>query len=158
MSIVYLLATLFGVILFNEFVVYYIVLYQVGNNICKNQRSKIHWKVNANSHFKCNWPSQLNDSVKAMILADTHLLGPFKGHWLDKLRREWQMYRTFQSAITIHQPDVVFILGDIFDEGQWVDDTYFQAYVHRFQILFRTSDQIPVYSAIGNHDVGFHYR
>lgn len=108
--------------------------------------------------FQCNWPSQVNDSVKAMILADTHLLGPYKGHWLDKLRREWQMYRAFQSAITIHQPDVVFILGDIFDEGQWVDDEYFRAYLRRFQYLFRTPEHMPVYSAIGNHDVGFHYR
>lgn len=93
-----------------------------------------------------------------MILADPHLLGPLKGHWFDKLRREWQMHRTFQSAITIHQPDVVFILGDIFDEGQWVDDAYFRSYVQRFQHIFRTPDHIPVYSAIGNHDVGFHYR
>lgn len=108
-------------------------------------------------YFQCNWPSQLNDPVKAMILADTHLLGPFKGHWLDKLRREWQMHRAYQSTITIHRPDVVFILGDIFDEGQWVGDPYFRVYLQRFQHLFRTPDEIPVYSAIGNHDVGFHY-
>lgn len=25
--------------------------------------------------------------LKAIILADTHLLGEIKGHWLDKLRR-----------------------------------------------------------------------
>lgn len=108
--------------------------------------------------FQCNWPSQLNGSVKAMILADTHLLGPYKGHWLDKFRREWQMHRAFLSAIAIHQPDVVFILGDIFDEGEWVDDEYFRKYVLRFQHLFRTPEHIPVYSAVGNHDVGFHYK
>lgn len=39
------------------------------------------------------------------------MLGPFKGHWADKLRREWQMHRTFQSSITLFRPDVVFILG-----------------------------------------------
>ena len=93
-----------------------------------------------------------------MLLADTHLLGPFKGHWFDKLRREWQMRRAFQTAIWLHQPDVVFILGDIFDEGQWVDDEHFEAYVLRFYDIFRTPDNVQVFSAVGNHDVGFHYR
>lgn len=93
-----------------------------------------------------------------MLLADTHLLGPFKGHWFDKLRREWQMRRAFQSAIWLHQPDVVFILGDIFDEGQWVNDKHFEAYLLRFHDIFRTPDSVQVFSAVGNHDVGFHYR
>lgn len=46
-----------------------------------------------------------------MILADIHMLGPFKGHWADKLRREWQMHRSFQTSMTLFRPDVVFILG-----------------------------------------------
>lgn len=50
-----------------------------------------------------------------MVLADTHLLGSRNGDWLDKWRREWQMHRAFQTAITIHSPDIIFILGDIFD-------------------------------------------
>lgn len=49
-----------------------------------------------------------------MILSDTHLIGPFKGHWFDRLRREWQMYRSFQTAITLFNPEVVFILGNLF--------------------------------------------
>lgn len=101
---------------------------------------------------------RLNEPVKVMLLADTHLLGPFKGHWLDKLRREWQMRRTFQTAVWLHQPDAVFILGDIFDEGQWVNDSYFQQYLLRYHEMFRTPDHIKVYSAVGNHDIGFHYR
>lgn len=93
-----------------------------------------------------------------MLLADTHLLGPFKGHWFDKLRREWQMQRTFQTAITIHQPDIVFILGDVFDEGQWVDDEHFEKYLIRYYQLFKAPSHINVYSVVGNHDIGFHYR
>lgn len=93
-----------------------------------------------------------------MLLADTHLLGPFKGHWFDKLRREWQMRRSFQSAVWLHQPDVVFILGDVFDEGQWVNGDYFEIYLRRFHDIFRAPRHIKVYSAVGNHDIGFHYR
>lgn len=96
--------------------------------------------------------------MRALLLADTHLLGPFKGHWFDKLRREWQMRRTFQTAVSLHQPEVVFILGDVFDEGQWVDDENFDQYLLRYYQLFHTPSHIKVYSAVGNHDIGFHYR
>lgn len=45
--------------------------------------------------FRCHWPEVKTlahgDSqepvLKAMFLADTHLLGEIRGHWLDKLRR-----------------------------------------------------------------------
>lgn len=93
-----------------------------------------------------------------MILADVHMLGPHNGHWADKLRREWQMHRAFQTALTLHRPDVVFVLGDLFDEGQLVDDDQFDAYVQRFRRLFHVPPGIRLYGALGNHDVGFHYR
>lgn len=48
-----------------------------------------------------------------MVLADTHLLGSRNGHWFDKWRREWQMHRAFQTAMTLHQPEIVFILGTL---------------------------------------------
>lgn len=49
-----------------------------------------------------------------MFIADTHLLGPFRGQWFDKLRREWQMYKTFQTAVALHQPEHIFVLGEFF--------------------------------------------
>ncbi|KAK6641142.1 hypothetical protein RUM44_012851 [Polyplax serrata] len=113
---------------------------------------------------QCSWPKFKSENdevnvnlVKALVLADTHLLGPYKGHWFDKLRREWQMYRAFQTAITIHQPEVVFILGDLFDEGQWCNEAQFQEYVSRFLSLFHVPDTIKLYVVPGNHDIGFHY-
>ena len=87
-------------VVYNEFLVYYVVL------------------------LRCWWPqldpkladTAISDTgtppVKAIILADTHLLGSRLGHWFDKLRREWQMERSFQSAMLVHNPDVVFILGE----------------------------------------------
>jgi len=38
-------------------------------------------------------------------------LGPFRGHWFDKLRREWQMSTAFVRAEYLHSPDLVFFLG-----------------------------------------------
>lgn len=68
--------------------------------------------------FQCKWPKIQNEnginsdqSIQAILLADVHLLGPYRGHWFDKLKREWQMHRTFQTAMTLFKPEVVFILG-----------------------------------------------
>ncbi|XP_058447627.1 metallophosphoesterase 1 homolog [Malaya genurostris] len=125
-------------LVFNEFFVYYLVL------------------------LNCQWPTKpipINglEPVKVMLLADVHLLGPVHGHWFDKLRREWQMHRTFQSAMTLFRPEVVFILGDIFDEGNWVNQKEFEAYVDRFRKLFHTPTGTQLHSVVGNHDIGFHY-
>ena len=66
------------------------------------------------------------------------------------------MKRSFQTALQIHQPDVVFILGDLFDEGKWVtDDEEWKMYVERAEELFNSPNS-PLYVVIGNHDVGFH--
>lgn len=120
---------------------------------------------------QCSWPSLHDHSrqkkpslqkeaepLKMLLLADTHLLGPRKGHWFDKLRREWQMYRTFQTALTLHSPHVVVFLGDVFDEGQWSNDEQFDAYMDRFWELFSVPKGTKMLVVAGNHDVGFHYR
>lgn len=69
-----------SVLIFCEFFIYYLVI------------------------FQCRWPDVKRDAhtgneetpasvLKAMFLADTHLLGEIKGHWLDKLRREKEAER-----------------------------------------------------------------
>ncbi|XP_033151020.1 metallophosphoesterase 1 homolog isoform X1 [Drosophila mauritiana] len=112
---------------------------------------------------KCKWPEikrkkYVDDPLRAMILADPHLLGPHRGHWLDKLYREWHMTRAFQAASRLFQPDVVFVLGDLFDEGDMVSDKQFQEYVWRYLKMFHLPPGIPLISVAGNHDVGFHYK
>lgn len=79
--------------------------------------------------LQCSWPEinieeprSRSEPLKAMFLTDTHLLGSKDGHWFDKLRREWQMERAFQTALSHFNPDVVFLLGDLFDEGMKCSD------------------------------------
>ena len=79
--------------------------------------------------LQCSWPEinieetrRRSEPLKAMFLTDTHLLGSKDGHWFDKLRREWQMERAFQTAVAHFNPDVVFLLGDLFDEGMKCSD------------------------------------
>ncbi|XP_072114898.1 metallophosphoesterase 1 isoform X2 [Mobula birostris] len=118
--------------------------------------------------LRCRWP-QLKASaqrgqyrpfgpvLRALFLADTHLLGALRGHWLDKLRREWQMERAFQTAMWLFEPDAVFILGDLFDEGKWSSPKDFKEDVRRFQIMFRHSTNTELFVVVGNHDIGFHH-
>ncbi|EDW28853.1 GL18726 [Drosophila persimilis] len=114
---------------------------------------------------KCKWPEikrkmgkYVDDPLRAMIIADPHLLGPHRGHWLDQFYREWHMTRAFQAASRLFQPDVVFVLGDLFDEGDMVSDKQFKEYVWRYLQMFRLPPGIPLISIVGNHDVGFHYK
>ncbi|XP_061451183.1 metallophosphoesterase 1 isoform X2 [Rhineura floridana] len=139
-----LLCLIFCVFIFCEFLIYYIVIIQ------------------------CHWPQltaqtpmasqQTSDSVlKAMFLSDTHLLGKISGHWFDKLRREWQMERAFQTALWLLQPEIVFILGDVFDEGKWSSSQAWSDDVRRYQKMFRHPAYIELIVIVGNHDIGFHY-
>ncbi|XP_018899719.1 metallophosphoesterase 1 [Bemisia tabaci] len=130
-----------------EFLIYYLVLYQCSYPVLNPEFEDSSIITNGTV-----------EELRAMILADTHLLGPYRGHWFDKLRREWQMYRSFQSAVAIHNPDIIFILGDIFDEGMWTTQTEFDAYLKRFANLFNVEKPIELFVVPGNHDIGFHYR
>ncbi|XP_027776074.2 metallophosphoesterase 1 isoform X1 [Marmota flaviventris] len=127
--------------LFCEFLIYYLVI------------------------FWCRWPEvgtpapgKRGPVLKAMFLADTHLLGEITGHWLDKLRREWQMERAFQTALWLLQPEVVFILGDVFDEGKWSSSKAWEEEMARFRQMFRHPGHVQLKVVAGNHDIGFHYE
>lgn len=93
-----------------------------------------------------------------MFLTDTHLLGPRKGFWLDTVRTDWQMYIAFQTAVKLHRPEVVFVLGDLTNEGEYSSDDYFKTYVKRFYGVFAVPKNIQMFVHMGNHDIGFHYR
>lgn len=133
----WLLLFILVTVLFNEYFIYFI---KIG--------------------FTCSWMRGvgLEEEIRVIFIADTHILGERNGHWLDKLRREWQMYRSYHSAVHLLSPDAVFFLGDLMDEGQWGDWSTFARYSDRFDFLFRSSSDKPeVHVLAGNHDLGFHY-
>ena len=57
----------------------------------------------------------------------------------------------------LFKPDVVLILGDIFDEGNWVNDKGYEEYVARFKSIFSVPSSSRLYAVHGNHDINFHY-
>lgn len=106
----------------------------------------------------CNWPTKHNDNLlNLMLISDTHLLGSRNGHWFDKLRREWQMHRSFQTARHLLKPDYIVIMGDLTDEGKWCSDLEWKYYENRVHELFYTDSNTKLLIVVGNHDIGFHY-
>ncbi|KAJ8042137.1 Metallophosphoesterase 1 [Holothuria leucospilota] len=112
------------------------------------------------AQLACKWPEVASgqdvSALQVMFLADTHLLGDRLGHWFDKLRREWQMQRSFQTAVMLFQPDAVFILGDVTDEGKWENQEQFNETMARFAKMFSVPDYVELHVVAGNHDIGFH--
>ncbi|XP_071489604.1 metallophosphoesterase 1-like [Diadema antillarum] len=98
-----------------------------------------------------------SDSLRTFFIADTHLLGSRLGHWFDKLRREWQMERAFQAALTLLAPEAVFVLGDLTDEGKWASDEEFRDTAKHFWKMFRHPANVNFKVVVGNHDIGFHH-
>lgn len=151
-------------LLYCEFWIYHFVISQV------NCSSRFSTGTKYILILQCTWPEldpknedsevakSYEEPVRIMVIADTHLLGPKKGHWFDKLRREWQMQRAFQTSVNLLKPEVVFILGDILDEGFYCSPHEFEKYVHRFKNMFHVPDNVKLYMVPGNHDVGFHYE
>ncbi|KAK3515574.1 hypothetical protein QTP70_024590, partial [Hemibagrus guttatus] len=100
--------------------------------------------------------------------------------------REWQMERSFQTALLLLRPEMIFILGDVFDEGKWsstksfLDGLYlgcdkwsclwtvkkkkerepkdWEDDVRRFKQIFSHPSSTELVVLIGNHDIGFHHE
>uniref|UniRef100_A0A7E4V1M6 Metallophos domain-containing protein n=1 Tax=Panagrellus redivivus TaxID=6233 RepID=A0A7E4V1M6_PANRE len=137
--IAFIFAPLVIAFVFNEFLVYHVVI------------------------SGCSWPeshptTSAVNTTRVMIVADTHLLGKWKGHWFDKMKREWQMLRAFQAAITHLSPEAVFFLGDLFDEGAFSGIKDLETYANQFDYLFSVPKGVKLFMVPGNHDIGHHYE
>ena len=137
------IAIIIGTVVFCEFLMYYVWI----ASFCR-------WPV------KPSKESETTKCLKSMILADTHLLGNKRGHPFDKLRREWQMHRSFSTSVTIFDPSLIAILGDVLDEGLIASPEEFEDYVKRFHYVFpfTRDDDHRMVVVVGNHDIGFHDR
>ncbi|KAF0291785.1 Amidophosphoribosyltransferase [Amphibalanus amphitrite] len=109
---------------------------------------------------QCRWPDPLpgaDPGLRVMVVSDPHLLGSRHGHWFDRLRREWQMHRSYVSAVGLLRPQLVLFLGDLYDEGKWSEPAEFRETAARFERLFPVSEDMQRLVVAGNHDIGFHY-
>lgn len=94
----------------------------------------IYWSLN-----RCDWPSyepRGQNMTKVMFISDIHLRTNTFTNFVDNYIRERQMYYSYTYALTQLKPEFVFILGDILDDGERIDDNTFQFQVKRFTKLF----------------------
>uniref|UniRef100_A0A4W5L7Y9 Metallophosphoesterase 1 n=1 Tax=Hucho hucho TaxID=62062 RepID=A0A4W5L7Y9_9TELE len=148
-AVIVLFGAVCSVFIFCEYLIYYAAILQCG-------WPGIDHGAPASERSADGQPEP--EVLRAMVLSDTHLLGAVGGHWFDKLRREWQMERAFQTALALLRPEVVFILGDVLDEGKWSSPKNWEDDVCRFQKMFRHSSDTELVVLVGNHDIGFHYE
>lgn len=155
-----LLSPIILALIFNEYLIYYVKLFYHCSWPSFNDTPSSSKQQQDFAKQHNTIPSSSNSLIQLMIFSDTHLLGNLRGHPLDKLRREWQMYRSFQTAMELFQPKIIVHLGDVFDEGLIASENEFAQYFNRFQALFHVDDDSSVEKLIvvGNHDIGFHDR
>jgi len=63
------------------------------------------------------------------------------------------------NSLSTLEPELIIILGDIFDEGQWSPNDAFNRDFERFVSMFdHNPKKSRLIAVVGNHDVGFHHR
>ena len=106
-----------------------------------------------------------------LLIADPHMLGPQRRHWIDIRWSDWGIHKALAAAVWVHAPEVVVVNGDVFDEGNVASSAQFKDAAARFHRIFAVGgltqmrggdDSSHLYSpslfvASGNHDVGLGY-
>lgn len=109
--------------------------------------------------FTIDPPKESNSKpLHIMLISDPHLLGAHEGHWFERLRHDWQLYRAYQSAHFLFEPQLTFVLGDLSDYGHLHSDQQWNKTVQRFRSIFSISANRHFYALPGNRDIGFHYE
>ncbi|XP_044744381.1 metallophosphoesterase 1-like isoform X2 [Coccinella septempunctata] len=103
-------------------------------------------------------PTTNENRLKVMVLADIHLKCT-RASWQGTFNEEDQMRRCFQNAVQHLKPDLVFVLGDILDEGmQHCNLKEFNDTVQRFHDIFSVPNETEMYVVAGNVEVGYHHQ
>lgn len=137
-----LLLIILFVVIYNEYLTYYITIYTT-----------------------CSWPiistteEGRKKETRVIILTDIHLLLSSQNeYWFDKIRWEWQMYRSFQSAVSLTRPHAVFFLGDLFDGSTISSQQDLINYANHFNELFYVPKNVERHCIVGNHDIISHHK
>uniref|UniRef100_K3WEE3 Calcineurin-like phosphoesterase domain-containing protein n=1 Tax=Globisporangium ultimum (strain ATCC 200006 / CBS 805.95 / DAOM BR144) TaxID=431595 RepID=K3WEE3_GLOUD len=94
--------------------------------------------------------------LRALVVSDIHLLGKRRRSWVERAWIDWQVRMTAHSAVDVHQPDLVLVLGDQFDEGGLpTPQSDWAEYVARFQRAFASFRSLKTLYLVGNHDTAF---
>ncbi|XP_045483240.1 metallophosphoesterase 1-like [Harmonia axyridis] len=102
-------------------------------------------------------PTTNDNRLKVMLIADLHLKCK-RSNWYEIFSEEVQMERCFQHAVHQLKPDVIFILGDVLDQGMHCNLKDFDNLVQRFERMFSLPNRTKMYVVPGNRDIGYHHQ
>lgn len=88
-----------------------------------------------------------------MLVADPQLIGNNEP-WITRYDSDRNLRKSFESALTIVQPEVVIFLGDLMDLGSYASDKEFQGYLERFHDIFKIPQHVHVNYIPGDNDIG----
>lgn len=82
---------------------------------------------------------------RILFVADPQVLGESKeSRWYARYDSDRHISRNYHQAVSHVRPDVIVFLGDLIDEGSYVDDFLYEKYFRRFVDIFPEPDGVKM--------------
>lgn len=117
---------------------------------------------------KCSFPELSKnspDDIHIALIGDPQLTDKYSYKWVKKsgflvtkiieFYSDIYMRKNFQLLQLYHDPDVIFLMGDLFDSAKVLTDKEFEKEFHRYKWIFKSQNNIQQYTLSGNHDIGY---
>ncbi|CAH2351832.1 cell division control protein 1 [[Candida] railenensis] len=104
------------------------------------------------------------EDARIMLIADPQLIDahtyPGRNSLLLKLSQhtvDTYIKKSYNALMKYLEPEHIFFLGDLLDNGRESEDGYFQSQVKRFKKIFKKHESTYTFhtNVPGNHDIGF---
>jgi len=114
--------------------------------------------------FNCDFAETSPGDVRLVLVADPQLTDKYSYRhiqswpWVPLVQFYSDIYmrKNYQILQTIHKPDAVSFLGDLFDSAKVLDDEDFEEELERFHWIFeKQNSAMQVFYLSGNHDIGY---
>ncbi|KAL0583808.1 hypothetical protein ABG067_006252 [Albugo candida] len=103
----------------------------------------------------CKFIAKNQGSTCALVLSDIHLLGHRRRNVLERMWSDWQIFISVTTALHVHRPALLVVLGDQLDEGGFpTQQLVYESYVRRFSWIFSQVRRKTLF-VMGNHDMHF---
>ncbi|XP_070503992.1 metallophosphoesterase 1 isoform X2 [Chironomus tepperi] len=123
---------LLAALLFNEYIIYYF--------------NRLGWEKAACETESCS---------RILFVADPQVLGESKeSRWYARYDSDKHISRNYHQAVSHVRPDVIVFLGDLIDEGSFVDDFLYEKYFRRFVEIFPEPTDVKMIFIPGDNDIG----
>lgn len=96
------------------------------------------------------------DSLKVLVMTDLHIMCTMSAveSWIARWDADRYLKKNLDQAIKVFKPNVVLILGDVFDQGynansqEWID------YLRCLRHVVAVPGNVQIMSTVGDNDIG----